>query len=130
MKNLTINDGKYHESNTATASDAQGNLKRNPETVTHTSNGNSEEKVLSYQNIPVLPPLKNPGIDQCIAPIIFAPHTLLITGTKEVNADAASGGTWVNRNLRKVSRTSIDGSIPGNIRNDVRVVETSSPVLI
>ena len=37
---LTTNDAKYYESNTVTASDAQGYPTRNPETVTHTSNGN------------------------------------------------------------------------------------------
>ena len=37
VKNLTINDAKYYESSTATASDTQGDLTSNPETVTHTS---------------------------------------------------------------------------------------------
>ena len=40
VNNLTINDARYYESNTATASDTQGDLSRNPETVTHTSKGN------------------------------------------------------------------------------------------
>ena len=35
VKNLTINDAKYYKSNTATVSNAQGNLTSNPETVTH-----------------------------------------------------------------------------------------------
>ena len=39
VNNLTINYSKYYESNTATASDAQGNLTSDPETVTHTING-------------------------------------------------------------------------------------------
>ena len=43
VKNLTINDTKYYESNTATANDAQGNLTCNPETVTHTNNGHFEQ---------------------------------------------------------------------------------------
>ena len=38
VNNLTINNTKYYESNTVTASDAQGNLTRNPDTVTHTRN--------------------------------------------------------------------------------------------
>ena len=37
FKNLTIYDTGY-ELNIATASDTQGGLKRNPDTVTHTSN--------------------------------------------------------------------------------------------
>ena len=43
VKKLTINDTKYYESNTATASDAQGNLTQNKETFTHTSNRNFEK---------------------------------------------------------------------------------------
>ena len=38
LKYLTINDTKYYESNSVTASDAQGDLTRNTETVPHTSN--------------------------------------------------------------------------------------------
>ena len=38
VKNLTINDAEYYESNIETVSDAQGNIKSNLETVTHTSN--------------------------------------------------------------------------------------------
>ena len=43
VKNLTINDAEYYESNTVTASDAQDNLTRNTETVIHTRNGNVEQ---------------------------------------------------------------------------------------
>ena len=39
VQDLTINDAEYNESNTATASGAQGDPTFNPETVTHTSNG-------------------------------------------------------------------------------------------
>ena len=43
VKNLTINDAEYYESNIATGSDAQGGLTRNPETVNHTSKGKFEK---------------------------------------------------------------------------------------
>ena len=102
VNNLTINDAKYYESNTATASDVQGYLTRNPETFTHTINGNEtvihtsnggfEQKLLSNRTIPVLPLSMNPGIDQGIAPILLAPQTLLMPATKEVVADAALVG--------------------------------------
>ena len=39
VMNLTINDAKWYESNIATVIDAQRDLTRNPETVTHSSNG-------------------------------------------------------------------------------------------
>ena len=62
-----------------TASDKQGELTLNSETVTHTSNGNEnfthtingyfKQELLSNRNIPVLPPVMNPGIDQGIVPI-------------------------------------------------------------
>ena len=42
VNNLTINDAKYYESNTATASDTQCNLTQNLETVTRTSKGNEK----------------------------------------------------------------------------------------
>ena len=45
VKNLKINNAKYYKSNTATASDAQGNLICNPETITHTGNGTFEKKI-------------------------------------------------------------------------------------
>ena len=64
LDKMKINDTKYYESNIATSSDAQGDLTRNPETVTHTSNGNDkvtptsnryfEQKSLSNRAIPVL----------------------------------------------------------------------------
>ena len=43
VNNLTTNNAKYYESTTSTASDTQGNLTRNMETGTHTSNGNFEQ---------------------------------------------------------------------------------------
>ena len=64
LKYLTINDAKYYESNIATTIDAQGDLTRNPDTVTHTSNvneivthisnGNFAQKLLSNRTIPVV----------------------------------------------------------------------------
>ena len=82
VNNLKINDTNYYESNTATMSDTQVDLMRNLETVTHTSNGNFEQKLLSYRTIPVLPPEMNLGIDRGIAPNILAPKTLLTPVTK------------------------------------------------
>ena len=54
VNNLTVNEAEYYESNTETTSDTQGDLTRNTETVTcasnmnktvtHTRNGNFEQK--------------------------------------------------------------------------------------
>ena len=73
VKNLIINDSGYYESNTATASDAQGDISRNPETVTNTGNGNKtvthtsnvnvEQKSLSNWAILVVLPMMSPRID-------------------------------------------------------------------
>ena len=78
---MTINDAVYYESNTATASDSQGDLTRNPETCTHTSNGNDtvtrtsngkfEQKLLSNRTIPVLPLAMNLGIEHGITLIVL-----------------------------------------------------------
>ena len=59
VKNLTINYAKYYESNTATASDAQGNLTHNPKTVTYTSNGNFE--IIELPDHTRLAPANEPG---------------------------------------------------------------------
>ena len=45
VKNLTIKDAEYYESNTAIASDSKGVI-LNPETVNHTINRNFEHKLL------------------------------------------------------------------------------------
>ena len=97
VKKLTINYAKYYESNTAAASDAQGNLTHNLETVNHTSNGKFEQKLLSYRTIPIFPPPENPGIDKGIADSRLVPQTLLMPVMKEIVADAASGGAWIHR---------------------------------
>ena len=100
------------------------------ETVTHTSNGNFEQKLLSNQTIPVVVPKMSPIIDQQISPIVMAPQTILMPATKDVVTDTVSGSAWVNSTLRKVSRTGVDGSTPGNIRNSIRVKHATSPFLI
>ena len=97
VNNLTINDAKYNESNTATVNDAQVNLTKNPETVTHTSNGICEQKLLSYRTIPVLSPPINPEVDQGIVEIKFMPPMILMPVTNEIIADAVLGGVWVSR---------------------------------
>ena len=81
INNLKINYAKYYEPSTATASEAQGDLTRNLETVTHTSNSNFEQKLLGNLTIPILPPAMNPGIDQGIVPIVLTSQKLLATVT-------------------------------------------------
>ena len=102
VKNLTINNAKYYESNTVTVSDTQGDLACNPETINHTSNINFEQKLLSYQTTPVLSPPKNLSIDQGIATIILTPQTLLTPETKKIVADVVLGGAWIHRTQRQV----------------------------
>ena len=72
----------------------------------------------------------NPRIDQRIVPIVLAPQTLLTPATKEVFVGEASGGAWVNRTMRRVSRTGVDGSTTGNIFNAFSVEHAPSQVLI
>ena len=131
VQNLKTNNTKYYESNIATASDAQGDFTRNPETVTHTSNGNEtathtsngdfEDKSLSNQTIPIVVPTTNENIDQRIEPIVLVPQMLLTLAMKEFVADTASGGEWVNRTPQQAILKGVDGSTPGNNRNVVRV---------
>ena len=77
------------------------------EIVTHTSNRNFEQKLLSNWTIPVLLPEMKPGIDQGIVPIVLAPQTLLTPATKEVVVDTASGSAWINRTPWRVSTAGV-----------------------
>ena len=89
INNLTINDSGY-ELNTATASDAQGNLASNPYIVIHTSSRILDQKLLSFRTIgkvSVLPPPKNPSIYT----IGLAPQTLLTPSAKEIFTYATPG---------------------------------------
>ena len=96
----------------------------------HINNGNFEQKLLSIRTLPVVVLTMNPSIDDSIAPIGEDSQTLLMPMTKEVVADAACGGAWVNRNPWQVSRTGVDRSTRGNVCNSVSVEHASSPVLI
>ena len=107
VKKFTINDSKYYESNTTTASDSQGYIKRNPETFTHTSNGNKtvnhtsnsnfEQRLLRNRTIPFVVPMMSLRIDKSIAPIVKAPQILLAPAITEVAVDMVQGRAWVNR---------------------------------
>ena len=140
LNDLTINDTKYYESNTATVSDAQSNITHNMESVTHsnngnetptnTSNGNVEQKLLSNQTIPVVILTMNPRIEQRTALIVVAHQTLLTPSTKEVFVEVASGGTWVNMTLQQVSRKGVDRSTPGDIGHAVSVEHATYPAII
>ena len=93
VKQFTINDAKYYDSNTATTSDAQGDLTCYLDAVTHTSNWNEiviytsnrifEQNLLFNWTIPVSPLEMNTGIDQVIVPIILSPQTLLEPAKKK-----------------------------------------------
>ena len=70
-----------------------------------TSNGNLQQKLLSNRTFPVVVPRMNLRIDNMITPIGRYYQTLLAPVTKEVVADAAYGGAWVNRTLGQIIRT-------------------------
>ena len=89
INNLKINYAKYYEPSTATASEAQGDLTRNLETVTHTSNSNFEQELLIYRTILVLPPSMDLWIGRGTVSNILASWTLLTYATKEFIAKAA-----------------------------------------
>ena len=86
LKDLTISGAKYYESDTVTASGTQGDPTRNldtvthtsisNETVTHTSNGKFEHKLLSNWTIPVVVLTINPSVDHRIALIAVAPQKI------------------------------------------------------
>ena len=62
--------------------------------------------------------------------IKLTPQMILVTATKKIVANAASGGAWTYMTHQKVIMTGVSGSTPGDIGNDIGIVETSSPFLI
>ena len=98
--------------------------------VTHTSNGNFEQTLLSNRTIPVVVPSMKPRIQQRIEQTVVAPQTPLPPETKEGVTDAALVGVWVNRTLRRVSRTGVNGRNTGDIHHAVSVEHAPYPVLI
>ena len=106
---MTISDARY-ELNTATASDAQGGLTSDPDTVTNTSNGILDQNILSCRTIrevSVFPPPTNPRI----AKIRKTPQTLPIPVVKEIFTGATSDNVWTNRNPGRIIRNGVDRSI-------------------
>ena len=86
--------------------------------------------MLSKRTILVVNPMMNQRIEQRIGPIFVAPQMLLTPEMKEVVADAASRGAWVNRNPRQVRRTGVVGSTLGGMAHVVSVKHDPYPVLI
>ena len=122
INNSKIKNAGYRI-NKATASDTQGNLTSDLDTVTHTSNGILDQKLLSFQTIrevSVLNPLTNPTIR-------LTSQTLLMPTAKEIFVDATSVNKWINRNPRRISRTGVDGSIP--ISTPIQSGMSKSPTL-
>ena len=85
-----------------------------------------EKKIIEFPDHPCLVPTKNPGI----AVIRLAPQTLLKPVTNEIAAEMALRGTWIQRTPRKLIRTGVNRSTPGDICNAIGIFETSSPDLI
>ena len=118
LKDLTINNAKYYESKSVTASNTQVNLTHDIKTVTETrngkekftdnSNGNFEQKILRNRTLSIVVLTMNLGIDDMIAPIGGSSQTLFMPATKEFVTDTACGGVRVNWTPRPVSRTGVN----------------------
>ena len=122
IKKLTISYVVY-ELNTKTASDAQGDLTSNSETIVHNINRIWYQKLLSFWTIGevfVLPLTTKPIIR-------LAPQTLITPMAKEISADATLDNSWTNRTLWRISRNGIDRSIPISIPIYRRMRKSSTP---
>ena len=106
---MKINDAEYYVSNSATTSDAQGNITR---------------------DLPVVVPTMNPRIDNNIALIGRASQTLPTPATKEVIPYAVCSGAWVKRTPWQVSRTGVNRSTTDDVCNSFSVKYAPSPYII
>ena len=109
VNKMTINDVGY-ELNTATTSDAQIDLARDPDTVPHSSNGTMDQKLLSSRTIGEVSDLFPPSNPR-ISAIKLASQTLLMPAAQEIFPDTAFGNTCKNRTPRRISRIGVEGSI-------------------
>ena len=98
--------------------------------IMYTSNGNSQQNLLSNRTLPVIVLTMNLMVDNIIAPIGGASQTLFTPATKEVVADAECSGTWVDWTPRQVIQTGVDGSTPDDTGVALRSKSSPSPVLI
>ena len=100
LTDLTINDAEYYVSESANMKDAKGDPASDPNTVTHTSNGNKrkvtdtsngilQQTLLSNRTLPNFTTTMGPSIDDRIATFGGNNHTLVTLTTKEVITDAA-----------------------------------------
>ena len=105
INNLTINNAGY-ELKKSTASDAQGNLMSNQDTVTHTSNGILDETLLRYRTIGEFPVHPLPA-----NPIALTSQTLMTPVVKKTFIDSTSGNSWTDRMPQQVSRTGPHGTL-------------------
>ena len=76
--------------------------------------------LLSNRTFLVVVPTMNPMVDDTIALIVGASETLSTPVTKEVVADAACGGMWVNRTPGQIIWVGVNGSTPGGTSLAVR----------
>ena len=115
LKDLTINNPEYYVSNSANGNKTKGDPASDPKKVTHTSdgkgkvtdttNGISQQKLLSNRTLPVVISTMDPMIDYKIVMIGGDFRMLSMAVMKEVVADVVRVSAWVNRNPRHVSRT-------------------------
>ena len=124
INHLTINDAGY-ELSKATASDAQGNITSDPDTVTHTSNVILDRKKLSCRTIIEVSVLRPPA-----NPIALAAQTLLTPAVKKIFVEMTLGNVRTSRTPWQVRSKEVGGTNPGNIGHDCGISETSSLSLI
>ena len=114
VKNMTITDVGY-EFNAVTASDARVKPASDQDKITHTSNGITDQKLLSsrtigicHEDVSVLLPLKQLGIGA----IVLVPQNLKLPAVQEVFSGKPSNNTGTNRNRRRISRNGVDVTTP------------------
>ena len=110
INNLKIDDARY-ELNTATASETQGDLTSNQDTVTHTSN---------LIEVSVLPTPTNLAIR-------LMTQMLLTPEVKEIFLDTTPVNAWNNMNLQIIIRTGIYGSIPISTPIHSGIIKSPNP---
>ena len=141
LNNLTINNDRYYESDSANVNDAKGDpasdlkvathtIERNKRKVTDTSNGDLRKKILSNQTLPIITETIDPQIDNMVETYGETFHALATTTKKGVITDAAHSSARVLWTPGHVIRTVRDGTTSCDCNVFVRPPRMNSPVLI
>ena len=141
LNNLTINDARYYESDSANVDDAKSDPASDPKAanqtsdgkkrkVTDTSNEDSQQKLLSNRTLLIITTGIGPRIDNRFETCGGTPHVRPTPTSKVVITDVTRSSVRIFQTHAGVSKTDRDGTTPHNCNTSIKSPRLKSPVTI